>query len=118
MAMLPELSKLRVAPLAGDRAWPILQTENVFILPGVPEFFQSKMEVIADHFLDSRPMVNNFMVRTRTTGQADALHEMVVPFLTALLALRRLGGISVGRWTSLRLPIFSGPAGASFVAAS
>eukprot|EP00752_Nemacystus_decipiens_P013632 g12085.t2 len=56
MAMLPELSKLRVAPLAGEKAWPILQTENVFILPGVPEFFQSKMSVIADHFLDSRPM--------------------------------------------------------------
>lgn len=60
MAMLPELSKLRVAPLAGEKVWPILQTENVFILPGVPEFFQSKMAVIADHFLDSRPMVRNF----------------------------------------------------------
>eukprot|EP00903_Cladosiphon_okamuranus_P021990 g20220.t1 len=56
MAMLPELSKLRVAPLSGEKAWPILQTENVFILPGVPEFFKSKMTVIADHFLDSRPM--------------------------------------------------------------
>lgn len=60
MAMLPELSKLRVAPLAGEKVWPILQTENVFILPGVPEFFQSKMAVIADHFLDSRPMVREF----------------------------------------------------------
>lgn len=57
MAMLPELSKLRVAPLSGEKVWPILQTENVFILPGVPEFFQSKMTVIADHFLDPRPMV-------------------------------------------------------------
>ncbi|CAM9394502.1 unnamed protein product [Pylaiella littoralis] len=56
MAMLPELSKLRVAPLAGEKVWPILQTENVFILPGVPEFFESKMAVIADHFLDSRSM--------------------------------------------------------------
>ncbi|CAM9150612.1 unnamed protein product [Ectocarpus sp. 4 AP-2014] len=56
MAMLPELSKLRVAPVAGEAAWPILQTENVFILPGVPEFFQGKMTVIADYFLDSRPM--------------------------------------------------------------
>lgn len=58
MAMLPELSKLRVAPVAGEAAWPILQTENVFILPGVPEFFQGKMTVIADYFLDSRPMVS------------------------------------------------------------
>lgn len=58
MAMLPELSKLRIAPVAGEAAWPILQTENVFILPGVPEFFQGKMTVIADYFLDSRPMVS------------------------------------------------------------
>lgn len=57
MAMLPEMSKLRVAPLDGQKSWPILQTENVFILPGVPKFFQSKMQVIVDHFLDSRPMV-------------------------------------------------------------
>ena len=57
MAMLPEFSKLRVAPLPEEKQWPILQTENVFILPGVPQFFKSKMTVIADHFLDSRPMV-------------------------------------------------------------
>ena len=62
MAMLPELSKLRVAPLAGEKVWPILQTENVFILPGVPEFFQSKMSVIADHFLDARPMVSGALL--------------------------------------------------------
>ncbi|CAM9373669.1 unnamed protein product, partial [Choristocarpus tenellus] len=28
----------------------------VFILPGVPQFFQSKMNVIAEHFLDHRLM--------------------------------------------------------------
>lgn len=59
LAMLPELSKLRVAPLDGQKAWPILQTENVFILPGVPNYFQSKMQVIVDHFLDARPKVGN-----------------------------------------------------------
>lgn len=56
MAMLPELAKLRVAPVDHSN-WPILQCENVFILPGVPQFFQSKMQDIADHFLDARPMV-------------------------------------------------------------
>ncbi|CAM9873798.1 unnamed protein product [Discosporangium mesarthrocarpum] len=55
MAMLPELSKLRVAPM-DRKGWPILQCENVFILPGVPQFFQSKMGVIAEHFLNDRLM--------------------------------------------------------------
>ncbi|CAN0068642.1 unnamed protein product, partial [Laminaria digitata] len=56
MAMLPELSRLRVAPPDGQKGWPILQTENVFILPGVPQFFQTKMQTIVDHFLDTRSM--------------------------------------------------------------
>ncbi|CAM9334039.1 unnamed protein product [Chrysoparadoxa australica] len=51
MALLPELSKLRMAPLAKPNMWPILQCENVFILPGVPQFFEQKMQVIAGHFL-------------------------------------------------------------------
>ena len=58
MAMLPELSRLRVAPPDGQQGWPILQTENVFILPGVPQFFQAKMQTIVDHFLDTRSMVS------------------------------------------------------------
>lgn len=81
MAMLPELSKLRVAPLAGEKVWPILQTENVFILPGVPEFFQSKMAVIADHFLDSRPMVGE--------GLCFLSSQEKIEVFVATLALQR-----------------------------
>jgi molybdopterin-biosynthesis enzyme MoeA-like protein len=53
--MLPELSKLRMAP-ADTKGWPILQCENVFILPGVPQYFEQKMAVIADHFLTGHAM--------------------------------------------------------------
>ena len=48
--MLPELATLRVAP-ADANGWPILQCENVFILPGVPQYFEKKMSVITEHFL-------------------------------------------------------------------
>jgi molybdenum cofactor synthesis domain-containing protein len=30
--------------------WPVVATENVFILPGVPEFFRSKFEAIRERF--------------------------------------------------------------------
>lgn len=66
MAMLPELSRLRVAPVDGQKGWPILQTENVFILPGVPQFFQTKMQTIVDHFLDTRSMVRAKPVSIRS----------------------------------------------------
>ncbi|HKP13021.1 MAG TPA: molybdopterin-binding protein, partial [Blastocatellia bacterium] len=30
--------------------WPVLATENVFVLPGVPELFRSKFEAIRERF--------------------------------------------------------------------
>jgi hypothetical protein len=53
MALLPDLARLRVAP-NGPKVWPILQCENVFILPGVPQFFENKMDTIVAHFLGKR----------------------------------------------------------------
>jgi len=44
MAMLPSNAKLRY--LSQDD-WPVLQCRNVFILPGVPEFFAKKIENVA-----------------------------------------------------------------------
>jgi hypothetical protein len=70
MALLPDRARLRFPPRAthgatsttaidgggddeGDpNAWPILQCENVFVLPGVPQFFEEKLGVICDHFLE------------------------------------------------------------------
>jgi len=44
MATLPRNAKLRY--LSKDE-WPVLQCRNVFILPGVPEFFAKKIENVA-----------------------------------------------------------------------
>ena len=46
MATLPSISKLRhLSDSPSD--WPVLQCRNIFILPGVPEFFAPKIENVA-----------------------------------------------------------------------
>lgn len=47
MADAPDGSQLIKA--AGLR-WPVLATENVYVLPGVPELFRSKFEAIRERF--------------------------------------------------------------------
>lgn len=69
LAMLPEQSKLRFPPAPDDfttkvslntnnvqvetrnKTWPILQCDNIFVLPGVPQFFSAKMMLMTKHFL-------------------------------------------------------------------
>jgi FAD synthetase len=79
MAFLPEQSLLRFPPHPDDyyfttrevasssstdqpmalqsvvtqqhKTWPILQCDNIFILPGVPQFFAAKMQLITKYFL-------------------------------------------------------------------
>lgn len=50
MSTLPRGAKLLAVPGDAD-GWPILQCANVFVLPGVPEFFRAKLEVITTHFI-------------------------------------------------------------------
>mmetsp|Transcript_17363 Transcript_17363/g.32922 ORF Transcript_17363/g.32922 Transcript_17363/m.32922 type:complete len:796 (+) Transcript_17363:270-2657(+) len=46
MATLPDCSKLKyLSNIAGD--WPVLQCKNIFILPGVPQFFEKKVNHVA-----------------------------------------------------------------------
>ena len=48
MATLPDCSKLRY--LSGEEGeWPVLQCQNIFILPGVPQFFEKKVQHVASY---------------------------------------------------------------------
>jgi molybdopterin-biosynthesis enzyme MoeA-like protein len=48
MATLPTNAKLRY--LSNDpNDWPILQCKNIFILPGIPEFFSKKVRNVAEY---------------------------------------------------------------------
>ena len=49
MATLPACAALRTFD-TGNSSWPILQCDNIFVLPGVPQFFAQKMETIARHY--------------------------------------------------------------------
>ena len=48
MATLPSSSKLRYLS-DNPNEWPVLQCKNIFILPGVPEFFQKKIRNVAEY---------------------------------------------------------------------
>ncbi|GMI33392.1 hypothetical protein TeGR_g8460 [Tetraparma gracilis] len=53
MCMLPANSKLLY--LEGADEWPVLQVGKVFTLPGVPEFFERKVKLIAKHLQFRKP---------------------------------------------------------------
>jgi len=57
MASLPENSKLRRA-VDKPNAWPVLQCGRVFVLPGVPVFFEEKLEMICENFFDKEPDIS------------------------------------------------------------
>jgi molybdopterin-biosynthesis enzyme MoeA-like protein len=48
MATLPSNSKLRYLS-ENPKDWPVLQCRDIFILPGVPEFFAKKIENVATY---------------------------------------------------------------------
>lgn len=66
LALLPKNATLHFPPPPDDyyskqnslirqKTWPILQCENVFILPGVPQYYADKIALIMKYFL---PIVN------------------------------------------------------------
>lgn len=62
----------------GSRAWPILQCDNVFVLPGIPQYFAAKMDLLVKHFLSkSRRLVSRKIVldieETALLGVLDTL---------------------------------------------
>lgn len=65
LSSLPESARLHFPPSPDDfytyttssgatvvaRTWPILQCDNIFVLPGVPKFFAAKMDLIVKYFM-------------------------------------------------------------------
>jgi FAD synthetase len=78
MALLPDLARLRVPPppppppaaaaaaaaltTETKKVWPVLMCGNVYVLPGVPSFFEQKMDTIVDHFLNHSPIYTRKIV--------------------------------------------------------
>lgn len=47
MATLPSKSELKYLTDNPDSEWPVLKCDNVFILPGVPIYFEQKIQVLS-----------------------------------------------------------------------
>jgi len=86
MALLPDHARLRVPPppppppphplppagastaavavgtIGTKKVWPVLMCGNVYVLPGVPSFFEQKMDTIVDHFLNHSPIYTRKVV--------------------------------------------------------
>ena len=70
MATLPSAAKLQYLADNGNKEeWPILQCKNIFILPGVPTFFQKKIQSIAAHLysLGDRSSANSELESEQST---------------------------------------------------
>ena len=98
MATLPACSKLRY--FAGKDEWPILQCQNIYILPGVPQFFSKKIDILAPHL--SEP--NNFnCVSSKIVLSVDEV--TVVPMLNKVV--KDHPHVSIGSYPFIDHPEFS-----------
>jgi FAD synthetase len=79
MAMLPSSAKLRYLSKSEDD-WPVLQCRNVFILPGVPEFFSKKIENVAAYLSSQleRSAAFRLVLSIDEASIVDALNEAVI----------------------------------------
>jgi len=81
MSTLPSTSRLRYLTDDLDE-WPILQCgHNVFILPGVPQFFEAKVKALATHLLSSdleRSVFYRVVLSCEESAIVEPLNEAVL----------------------------------------
>lgn len=95
MADLPEGSVL----LASERMpWPVIRLENVFVLPGVPEIFRAKFELVKAELGAAAPFVSRAIYTRCDEGEIAALLEAVE---------RAHPGVMVGSYPRFRDPEYT-----------
>lgn len=85
MSLLPETVHLheQQQPRQGATkpGWPIVQCKNIFVLPGVPEFFKHKVEVICTQLLPERKLFcERIELQIDELAIAALLKELVAEF--------------------------------------
>jgi FAD synthetase len=78
MATLPSNAKLRYLSYEEDD-WPVLQCRNIFILPGVPEFFSKKIQNVAAYLSSQleRSAAYKVVLKVDEAAIVDVLNEAV-----------------------------------------
>ncbi len=88
MATIPRGSALLEA---GENTWPIVHTESVYVLPGVPEIFRAKFEALAERLRRGQWYLRSIYLNV-DEGAIAAL----------LLELERDHGVSIGSYPKWR----------------
>ena len=82
MAEIPEGADLVDG---GSRSFPTVVLENVYILPGIPEIFEKKIEALVERFQSAPFHLRQIYVAADETEIADFLHETLAEFPDLLL---------------------------------
>lgn len=79
MATLPSNAKLRYLSDVEDD-WPVLQCRNIFILPGVPQFFSKKIKNVANYLSTQleRGAAYKVVLRIDEASIVDTLNQAVI----------------------------------------
>lgn len=75
MARVPAGASLVTSPRG---RWPTLRVENVFILPGLPEIFLRKLDVLRDQLEGGVPFVSRSVATSCDEGEIAPLLERLV----------------------------------------
>jgi molybdenum cofactor synthesis domain-containing protein len=75
MALIPEGASLETTPAI---RWPTIRVENTWLLPGVPEIFRLKLEVVAAHIGDAGAFVSHAVYTQMDEGHLKPLLDDVV----------------------------------------
>ncbi len=95
MAEMPEGGELVQSE---KMSWPVLRVENVWVLPGVPEIFRMKFELVRDRLARAEPFQTRAVFTSCDEGEIAALLADVEA---------RFGGIRIGSYPKLGDPEYT-----------
>lgn len=95
MAEMPEGGEL----VASEKmSWPVLRVENVWVLPGVPQIFRLKFDLVRDRLVRGVPFQTRAIYTMCEEGEIAALLEDVE---------LRFAGVSIGSYPRLADPEYT-----------
>ncbi len=95
MAEMPEGGEL----VASEKmSWPVLRVENVWVLPGVPQIFRMKFELVRDRLAHGEPFQTRAIYTRCDEGEIAALLRDIET---------RFSGVSIGSYPRLSDPEYS-----------
>lgn len=83
MAMVPEDTEL--VPGDGNVAFPTIRVRNVYVLPGIPQLFEAKVQSLRPELQQSPYHLRQVLVSEGETEIADFLHATLAEFPELLL---------------------------------